>query len=85
MAGGSSLPNPYLSMPVLVITPLWYAGLMDFSNISLRAVCILRKVSSRSFPYFHFLFFGSLVGVSDGGCRCNKIIPYVHWILSFSC
>ena len=50
MAGGSSLLNPCVSMPVFVICTEWYSRLMDLSNISRRAVKILQKVSSRSFP-----------------------------------
>ena len=30
-------------------------------------------------------FFSFLVGVGDGGCRRNKIITYVRWILTSGC
>ena len=42
MSRGLSLPNPCLDMPMFVIPPEWYAGLMALSNSCRRAVHMLR-------------------------------------------
>ena len=42
MAGGLSLPNPCLAMPVFVIPPEWYTGSMYLLDSCWRAARMLR-------------------------------------------
>ena len=85
MAGGLYLTNTSLYMPVFVVPPEWCAVSMAHSNRCWRAVPILRKVSSRSFPACHLISSGFWLVSVMAVIRDNKITPYVHLTLSFGC